>query len=171
MTPLRHLPGNHTITKANAHEYADVGSIGGNATIRAKCLALKSIGGYAGIYALCPALTTIGGHADIWAECPSLKSIQGKTVAPTPEFRALVAKRILSDLEHLKMETFYSPCGTSYCLAGWAQYLAGPEWSEDAGIKPATAGACLLGVEFAPLFYKTRPDQREEVLTVIRGWV
>jgi hypothetical protein len=231
---MTHLLGNHTITKENAHKYAGVTSIGGDATIRAACPALTSIGGdatiraacpaltsiggnayiyadcpvltsiggYAYIYAACPVLTTIGGYADIRAACPALTSIGGdayiyadcpvltsiggdadinaacpvltsiggKPVSPLADqiaYRAKVAKAILAKPQDFNMEKWH--CGTQHCLAGWAQHLAGPEWSEKAGVYPSTAGACLLGPSVAPLFY--RIGETAEVLAEIATWI
>jgi hypothetical protein len=203
---MTHLPGNHTITSENAHEYANVTSIGGSAEIyatlpllttvrgiayiqapcpaltsighyayiQAPCPALTSIGRYAYIEAPCPALTSIGGGAYIQAPCPALTSIQGKPVS-SPEdqiaFRAKVAAAILANPALVNLHDWHeeTECGIAHCLAGWAQFLAGPEWSEDAGVYPSTAGACLLGPSVAPLFY--RVDEPEAVLAEIKTWV
>lgn len=167
---MRHLKGNHVITEENAHEYADVTSIGRHADIYAPCPALSTIGGDTDISAPCPALISVEGRASILAPCPSLRYVQGREVVSPEEqreWRRRVAAHIAAHPEQFSMDDWH--CGTTHCLAGTAQFLAGPEWSESAGVHPFTAGICLLDPEVAQMFWRT--GETEAVRAEIMEWL
>ena len=139
-------------------------SIGGGADIGTHCPQLTSIGGDAYISADCPQLTSIGGYAEIRADCPQLTSINGQSVAAREEALTrlqAVAVAALATPDALKMDQWH--CGTSHCIAGWAETL----FPDQARGDTATQATILLGAEAAPWFFKTDPEQDAEV----RAWL
>lgn len=107
-----------------------------------------------------PALTRAGGglaiHAPATLHAPSLATLAGHPM-PSPEIAAqrirAVAGAVLRDPAALDMSDWHS-CETVHSLAGWAIRQAGEEGARlEDEVGPAAAGAILLGLEAAHMFY------------------
>jgi hypothetical protein len=88
----------------------------------------------------------------------ALTSIGGDAL-PAPEIAAAgitaVVQAALATPHSLKMTTWHE-CETTHCAAGWGTHQAGAHGKAlEALHGPATAGALLLGVDMAHLFFET----------------
>lgn len=90
------------------------------------------------------------------------------TVSDTRLRLEVVAKTILSDTRRFEMGSWtgYGECGTTHCIAGWANVLAGSAahnfWVT---FGSELLGLALLGHEAAPHFY----DSNERALAFLRS--
>ncbi|MEM6477243.1 MAG: hypothetical protein AAF687_13880, partial [Pseudomonadota bacterium] len=82
-------------------------------------------------------ITHIGGHA---------------VASDRPELLGRVAAAVLAEPHRLKMDSWH--CGTSHCIAGWAETLA----DIPKGQGRHSAGLILLGREAASHFYDSNKD-------------
>lgn len=160
LTALTSVEGNVLVVADNA----DLGAliyVGGNLVI---------YGDGAGL----TALTTIGGGLYIYAKDPgltSLASLGGRVfVAPTHEIAAArlkaVAKAALATPGALNMA--FCHYDTSHSIAGWAIHLAGEEgYALEKAVGEANAGAMLLGLPAAEVFFRDKKAARARLLSAL----
>ena len=161
LNALTSVGGNLTITA-----YAELNaltSVGGNLTITAdaELNALTSVGGNLTItaYAELNALTSVNGDMTVsaYAGLTALTSVGGYAL-PTKEVAEANLRKIAPialEGDNLNMSDWH--CGTSHCLAGWAQF-------ELLGIANYTTvsidGTRLLGLEATGYFHAPEKNVR-----------
>lgn len=99
---------------------------------------------------------------------------EGLTVGGLPPLseddRAAMLKRVaevaLAPGNTLDMDSWHRDgiCGTTHCIAGWAQHLADEKYRS---IKPVGAGLLLLGPVVAQRFFDSTEDGREYLESVL----
>ena len=142
--------------------------------------AVTSIGGslYVSEGATCdlPQVTSIGGSLEIKPRgkviAPKLETINGQPfVAPENQAALLkeVAEHALAAPENFTMSDWHA-CGTAHCIAGWAVHLKGEEgYALEKKVGPATAGALLLGVDAASLFFLSKGEATGRLEMIRQG--
>lgn len=143
--------------------------------------AVTSIGGslYVRQGATCdlPVCTSIGGHLEIKRRgklnAPMLETISGQPLRGEAERRALfmqVAEAALADPANLVMDNWHkeTSCGTAHCIAGWAVHLT-DSYPLEKEVGPATAGALLLGIDAASLFFLSKDEATAQLEIIRRG--
>lgn len=126
------------------------------------------------------AVTSVGGKISIYPRAklnaPLLATIKGKPL-PDPDTAkvrlAAVVERAMADPSNLIMNGWHNEsgrCGTAHCIAGWAVHLegkAGYDLEDEVG--PETAGALLLGLDAASMFFLTEPEARSRLEMIRQG--
>ena len=168
---MTHHPGNLVIYPGDTPDkYAHITSVGGDVSIRAVGNHLpncKSVGGYASINAAgnhLPNCIGVWRGVYIYApgnHLPNCTSVGGRPIAPADQCDALlewIADIVLADPERLNMGSWH--CGTSHCIAGWAQALAASDGVDGITVSNARAlidGNVLLGMKHSGLFFLDAP--------------
>jgi hypothetical protein len=83
-------------------------------------------------------------------------------------FTRSVAAYCLKVGERLQMADWNSPCGTAHCIGGWIVVLAGAEGERLKTLNGTPTAAALLCPSLSHLFFETKPERREFVLSELR---
>ena len=145
---MTHHPGDLIIEPGDSPgEYAHITSVGGDVGIFAEGDHLPncaSVGG--GVY-----IRAVGNHLH------NCTSVGGRPIAPADQCDALlewIADIVLADPARLNMGSWH--CGTSHCIAGWAQTLAAADGVDGVTMSDDDTlidGNVLLGMKHSGLFF------------------